>query len=68
MCLSFPGDICDNDDDNDGVLDVNDNCALRMNPRQEDEDGTFFYEMLYSVWHRRLFPFFNMIIAYLTPC
>ena len=32
---------CDDDDDNDGVLDVNDNCILQFNPDQNDfdEDG-----------------------------
>jgi hypothetical protein len=35
------GDLCDNDDDNDGVLDVNDNCPLYVNADQlnTDQDG-----------------------------
>ena len=35
------GDACDNDDDNDGVLDVNDSCPLFVNPDQlnTDQDG-----------------------------
>jgi len=32
-------DICDLDDDNDGVPDVNDNCPTDFNPGQEDLDG-----------------------------
>lgn len=28
----FQGDECDDDDDNDGVLDENDNCRLVANP------------------------------------
>nr|WP_320055142.1 thrombospondin type 3 repeat-containing protein [Neolewinella litorea] len=33
------GDVCDPDDDNDGVLDVNDNCVFTANPDQADNDG-----------------------------
>ena len=33
------GDVCDDDDDNDGVLDVNDNCPLVANPAQVNTDG-----------------------------
>jgi len=33
------GDVCDPDDDNDGVLDVNDNCVLIANDGQEDADS-----------------------------
>jgi len=33
------GDACDDDDDDDGVLDVDDNCPLVSNPGQEDSDG-----------------------------
>ncbi|KAJ6664621.1 hypothetical protein lerEdw1_006194 [Lerista edwardsae] len=32
------GDACDEDDDNDGVVDDKDNCALLFNPRQHDYD------------------------------
>jgi gliding motility-associated-like protein len=32
-------DNCDDDDDNDGVLDVNDNCPLVFNPDQGDNDN-----------------------------
>uniref|UniRef100_A0A3P8YNS2 Thrombospondin 2b n=1 Tax=Esox lucius TaxID=8010 RepID=A0A3P8YNS2_ESOLU len=32
------GDACDPDDDNDGILDMRDNCPLRYNPRQFDSD------------------------------
>ncbi|MHB1319095.1 MAG: thrombospondin type 3 repeat-containing protein, partial [Anaerolineae bacterium] len=33
------GDVCDPDDDNDGVLDDTDNCPLKPNPSQYDQDG-----------------------------
>ena len=33
------GDVCDDDDDNDGVVDARDNCPTRYNPAQEDVDG-----------------------------
>ena len=33
------GDVCDPDDDNDGVPDGNDNCPLTANPDQDDFDG-----------------------------
>ena len=33
------GDACDDDDDNDGILDVNDNCPLVANAGQEDIDN-----------------------------
>lgn len=32
-------DACDDDDDNDGILDVFDNCPLVANPNQMDNDG-----------------------------
>ena len=32
-------DNCDEDDDNDGVLDTDDNCPLVQNPNQEDNDS-----------------------------
>ncbi len=32
------GDLCDEDDDNDGILDVNDNCILVANSDQMDSD------------------------------
>ena len=32
-------DNCDNDDDNDGVLDVNDNCPFQANANQTDNDN-----------------------------
>ena len=33
------GDMCDSDDDNDGVSDNKDNCLLTVNPDQLDTDG-----------------------------
>jgi Ca2+-binding RTX toxin-like protein len=33
------GDLCDTDDDNDGVADGSDNCRTKSNPGQEDVDG-----------------------------
>ena len=32
----FKGDLCDDDDDNDGVPDTRDNCPLVPNPTQLD--------------------------------
>ena len=37
--LDNVGDVCDDDDDNDGILDGPDNCLLNFNPGQEDFDG-----------------------------
>ena len=33
------GNVCDPDDDNDGILDINDNCQFIANPLQEDFEG-----------------------------
>jgi gliding motility-associated-like protein len=33
------GDICDDDDDNDGLIDTVDNCSFVYNPGQEDSDN-----------------------------
>lgn len=33
--LDFPGDVCDDDSDNDGIPDEMDNCILVPNPLQE---------------------------------
>ena len=33
------GNECDEDSDGDGVLNVQDNCDLVVNPGQEDSDG-----------------------------
>lgn len=33
------GDACDEDDDNDGVLDDDDNCQYVRNPDQRDDNG-----------------------------
>lgn len=38
LCF-IPGDACDSDDDDDGVLDSEDNCQLVPNPTQRDLDG-----------------------------
>jgi len=32
--------MCDDDDDNDGILDDKDNCRLVPNPDQKDENST----------------------------
>lgn len=37
--LDGVGDVCDEDDDNDGILDGSDNCPLAFNPGLEDFDG-----------------------------
>jgi len=33
------GDACDDDDDNDTIVDGNDNCRVNVNPEQADADG-----------------------------
>ena len=33
------GDVCDDDDDSDGILDENDNCRTVANPDQTDTDN-----------------------------
>ena len=40
LCF-IPGDACDNDDDDDGVLDRDDNCQLVPNPTQRDLNGWY---------------------------
>jgi hypothetical protein len=37
--MRFEGDVCDDDDDNDGIRDNIDNCRLVYNPDQADRDG-----------------------------
>ena len=37
--MHVTGDICDSDDDNDGVADSSDNCPLVANADQTDTDG-----------------------------
>ena len=37
ICVT--GDVCDDDDDNDGIYDRRDNCHLIYNPDQADRDG-----------------------------
>ena len=37
--MDLVGDVCDDDDDNDGIADVDDNCPLTDNPDQADLDG-----------------------------
>lgn len=37
--LSWQGDECDDDDDNDGILDTDDNCRLVANSDQKDTDS-----------------------------
>ena len=38
--VTSAGDLCDDDDDNDGIPDVDDNCALIPNREQRDTNGT----------------------------
>ena len=38
MLLSFLGDVCDDDIDDDGVLNEADNCPYVSNPGQDDLD------------------------------
>ena len=40
LCF-IPGDACDNDDDDDGILDRDDNCQLVPNPTQRDLNGWY---------------------------
>ena len=40
------GDACDNDDDDDGVLDRDDNCQLVPNPTQRDLNGWYSFYVL----------------------
>ena len=42
------GNICDDDDDNDGVIDKEDNCVLIPNPDQRDSNST--YNSCYGVY------------------
>ena len=38
------GDVCDDDDDNDGIKDSDDNCRLIPNKAQKDTDSKTTYE------------------------
>lgn len=40
------GDACDNDDDDDRVLDDDDNCQYVRNPDQRDENGTLSVQII----------------------
>lgn len=37
--MSYVGDACDSDDDNDTIADTADNCPMHANPDQTDTDG-----------------------------
>ena len=39
--IYIPGDECDDDDDNDTILDPYDNCRLVYNPNQMDANGRY---------------------------
>ncbi len=41
-CVWFAGNLCDPDDDNDGVPDARDNCPLKANPTQANRDRDAF--------------------------
>ena len=45
-CFITAGDVCDGDDDNDGVDDLSDNCQYDYNRDQQDTDldgiGTYY--------------------------
>ena len=45
LCF-IAGDACDNDDDDDGVLDREDNCQLVPNPTQRDLNGQYNFYVL----------------------
>ena len=38
LCIN-PGNVCDDDDDNDGIKDDKDNCPLIANTDQRDSNG-----------------------------
>lgn len=42
------GDLCDDDDDNDGIPDKEDNCILVFNPDQTDTNGELGIVVSYS--------------------
>ena len=50
MLCFIPGDACDSDDDDDGVLDRDDNCQLVPNPTQRDLNG--WYNSSYRSYQR----------------
>ena len=41
LCVSLLGDACDSDIDNDGVMNIHDNCLLIANPGQADLNSEF---------------------------
>ena len=44
------GNICDDDDDNDGIIDREDNCVLIKNPDQRDSNSEYW-----RIDYRRIF-------------
>lgn len=48
-CLRFTGDVCDDDDDNDGIVDLSDNCQYHYNRVQSDDDADLIGECLCAV-------------------
>jgi len=42
--------MCDDDDDNDGIKDVEDNCRLVPNKDQKDTDSKISYIIFFTVY------------------
>lgn len=42
----FSGDACDDDMDNDGILNANDNCPIAYNPDQVDLNRMYFITLI----------------------
>lgn len=65
IAFSSKGDACDDDDDNDGVYDIVDNCRIIHNPDQSDYNRKLSifhcYLMIRKTLSICLAPFINLV-------
>ena len=66
--LLISGNICDNDDDNDGIVDKEDNCVLIKNPDQRDSNSELLHTYKMSIFYTIVFYLMEMIIKVISCC